>query len=179
MSRNRSRRGRRKNDEYEREMHRRWSKFHDGICPHCFQEIPKFSTTDRGNSGIHLTGGCLTMAYSIMVEILVSEVEWKLVKEYELNLVAIAVDACKDAIQSRSLMHHAVAAATSRNAEMITLKAENERLKGALQERRLPTTEITVMKTTPSTTTEAAITKTAMKMIIPSRKPIILDDLYE
>jgi hypothetical protein len=164
-------------------MHRRWSKFHYGICPHCFQEIPEFSTTDRRNSGIHLTGGCLTMAYSIPIEILISTHEWELVKKFELDLVTIAVEACKDAIQSRSLMHHAVSAATSRTEEMTRLQAENERLRGALQERKLPV-EVTVLKVPAAVPTAATIAKNAMRATIPSgvingKKPILLDDLFE
>jgi len=120
------------------------------------------------------------MAYSIPIEILVSEVEWQLIKEYDLNLVEIAVEACRDAIQSRSLMHHAVNAATSRTAEITTLKAENERLKGALQERKTPKIEVHAVKTEAPKpkSPEQIYMKAAMKHQA-IKKPMTVEDLYE
>jgi len=116
------------------------------------------------------------MAYRIPIEIYVGEVEWQIIKDNNINVVELCIDAVKTRIDALNVMKQAVHSATNTHVEVIQLRTENERLK-ALQapkvEMRVVSTEAPKPKSPEQIYMKAAMKHQAIK------KPMTVEDLYE
>jgi hypothetical protein len=108
--------------------------------------------SDKNGFGASLFGilamvaDVVLMAYRMNVELLFSEVELQVIREYDLNVPEICVNAVKDAIDSRNIMRCAVLHVEASHEENINLRREVERLTKEIQRKEHPVIEMTFIK---------------------------------
>jgi hypothetical protein len=89
------------------------------------------------------------MGYTIPINIYLSEVQWQIIKDYEINILEVVVDAIKDAIDSRSVMKNAVLQVSNSRQEIEDLKSEVNRLEMIIKRKKMyPMIEVNFRRTT-------------------------------
>lgn len=68
------------------------------------------------------------MGYTIPINIFLSEVQWQIIKDYEINVLQVCVEAIAEAVDSRSVMKAAIHGVSSSYEEIQALRIENARL---------------------------------------------------